>query len=112
METGKTVVKTGKALTMQAAVNLMEKHNVTAEWDEKSGQHVVAFSADSVTYKMWLENEHSVNYKSALAHKYNLAGTSAWSYNFANEKVWAVFADNLKNTVHYEEWKSKNTMNP
>ncbi len=111
-ETGKTVVKTGKALTMQAAVNLMEKHNVTAEWDEKSGQHVVAFSADSVTYKMWLENEHSVNYKSALAHKYNLAGTSAWSYNFANEKVWAVFADNLKNTVHYEEWKSKNTMNP
>jgi hypothetical protein len=43
-----------------------------------------------------------------LAHKYNLAGTSAWSHNFANEKVWDVFADNLKNIAHYEEWKSKN----
>ncbi|MBP7175922.1 MAG: glycoside hydrolase [Thermoclostridium sp.] len=109
---GKTTAKTGKALTMQAANSLMEKNNVQPQWDERSGQYSVSFTDGGVTYKMWLENEHSVNYKSALAHKYNLAGTSAWSYNFANEKVWAVFAENLKNTVHYEEWKTKNAKNP
>ena len=109
---GKTTVKTGKALTMQAANSLMEKNNVQPQWDERSGQYSVSFTDGDITYKMWLENEHSVNYKSALAHKYNLAGTSAWSYNFANEKVWAVLAENLKNTVHYEEWKTKNAKTP
>jgi spore germination protein YaaH len=109
---GKIIAKTGKALTMQDANNLMEQNNAQPQWDERSGQYVVSFTAGDVTYKMWLENEYSVNYKSALAHKYNLAGTSAWSHNFANEKVWAVFAENLKNTVHYEEWKAKNARNP
>lgn len=111
-ENGKIVAKTGKALTMQAATSLIEKHNAIPQWDEKSAQHVVSYSVDGVTYRMWLENEHSVNYKSSLVHKYNLAGTSAWSHNFANEKVWAVFAENLKNTIHYEEWKSKNPKSP
>lgn len=107
-ENGKTTVKTGSALSMEAAARLIEKNGAAPEWDEKSGQHVVSFTSEDITYKMWLENEFSVNYKSALAHKYNLAGTSAWSHNFANDKVWAVFAENLKNTAHYEEWREKN----
>jgi|LSQX01.2.fsa_nt_gb spore germination protein YaaH len=111
-ESGKIKAKTGKALSMQAAVRLMEENNAVAQWDEKSAQYVVAYTRDDVTYKMWLENEHSVNYKSALAHKYNLAGTAAWSHNFANEKVWTVFAENLKNTTHYEEWRAKNITQP
>lgn len=111
-ENGKLTAKTGKALTMQAAASLMEENNVVAQWDERSGQHVAEFTSGNTTYKMWLEDEHSVNYKSALVHKYNLAGTAAWSHNFANEKVWLVLAENLKNTVHYEEWKSKNPETP
>jgi spore germination protein YaaH len=106
-ESGKVRAETGKALSMEAAARLIEENGAQPVWDEKSGQYVVAFEKDNVTYKMWLEDEHSVNYKSILAHKYNLAGTSAWSHNFANEKVWDVFAENLKKIAHYEEWKGK-----
>ena len=60
---------------------------------------------------MWLENHHSVNLKSSLVHKYNLAGTSSWSHNFANEEVWTVLAQNLKNTTHYNEWHSQYALN-
>ncbi|MDI9483035.1 MAG: glycosyl hydrolase family 18 protein [Bacillota bacterium] len=107
-ENGKVKVETGKALSMEAAAKLIEENGAQPVWDEKSGQYAVTFENDDVTCKMWLEDEHSVNYKSILAHKYNLAGTSTWSHNFANEEVWDVFAENLKNIAHYEEWKSKN----
>lgn len=106
-ENGKVVAKTGKALSINAAQLLIEENQVSPVWDEKSGQYVVSFEKDNVTYKMWLENEYSVNLKSALVHKYNLAGTATWSHNFANDKVWDVFAQNLKNTTHYEEWRSQ-----
>ncbi|NLY19380.1 MAG: glycoside hydrolase [Clostridiaceae bacterium] len=98
----------GNALSIEAASRLIAENNAVPVWDEESGQYVVSFEKDNVVYKMWLENEHSVNQKTALAHKYNLAGTSTWSHNFANDKVWTVFAENLKNIIHYEEWRAKN----
>lgn len=106
-ENGKVTAKTGKALSINAANLLIEDNKATPVWDAVSGQYVVSFVKDNITYKMWLENEYSVNMKTALVHKYNLAGTATWSHNFANEKVWEVFAQNLKNTSHYEEWKNK-----
>lgn len=106
-ENGKVTAKTGKALSINAAELLIEENKASPVWDDESGQYVVSFKKDSVTYKMWLENEYSVNMKTALVHKYNLAGTATWSHNFANDKVWAVFAQNLKNTTHYEEWRTQ-----
>ncbi|NLM10645.1 MAG: glycoside hydrolase [Clostridiaceae bacterium] len=106
-EKGKITAKTGKALSINAAELLIQENQATPVWDAESGQYVVSFEKDNVTYKMWLENEYSVNLKSALVHKYNLAGTATWSHNFANDMVWAVFAQNLKNTNHYEEWKNQ-----
>ena len=98
----------GNALSIEAASSLISENKAVPEWDEVSGQYTVSFEKDNIVYKMWLENEHSVNQKTALAHKYNLAGTSAWSHNFANDEVWTVFAENLKNISHYEEWRNKN----
>jgi len=106
-ENGKVTAKTGKALSIKAAELLIEENNVSPVWDAESGQYVATFNKDNITYKMWLENEYSVNMKSALVHKYNLAGTATWSHNFANDKVWAVYAQNLKNTIHYEEWRTR-----
>jgi len=107
-EKGNMTASTGKALSMDAAARLINENGAVPVWDEESGQYTVSFVKDGVTYKMWLENEYAVNRKSALVHKYNLAGTSAWSHNSANKEVWKVFAENLKNTAHYEEWKEKN----
>lgn len=106
-ENGRKVAKTSKALSINAAKLLIEENNAVPVWDAESGQYVVSFEKDNRTYKMWLENEYSVNLKTSLVHKYNLAGTAAWSHNFANDRVWTVFADNLKKTVHYEEWMNK-----
>jgi|BioPla2DNA2_1021312.scaffolds.fasta_scaffold00297_26 spore germination protein YaaH len=108
---GKVTAKTGKALTIQAAERLIEENNAIPVWDEESGQYKVTYEKENVTYKMWLENHHSVNLKSSLVHKYNLAGTSSWSHNFANEEVWTVLAQNLKNTTHYNEWHSQYALN-
>jgi len=106
-ENGKITAKTGKALSISAAEQLIQENNAVPVWDAESGQYVVTFEKDNKTYKMWLENEYSVSLKSSLVHKYNLAGTATWSHNFANDGVWAVYAQNLKKTIHYEEWRSQ-----
>ena len=106
-DNGKVTAKTGKVLSIKAAELLIQENQAIPFWDSESGQFVVFFEKDNVTYKMWLENEYSVNLKSSLVHKYNLAGTATWSHNFANDRVWDVFALNLKNTTHYEEWRSQ-----
>jgi spore germination protein YaaH len=98
----------GNALSIEAAARLIAENEAMPEWDEKSGQYAVFFEKGNTVYKMWLENEHSVNQKTSLAHKYHLAGTATWSHNFANDEVWTVFAENLKNISHYEEWRNKN----
>jgi len=105
---GKITASTNNALNMETAAGLIQENAAEPEWDEKSGQYTVTFVKDDITYKMWMENEYSVNQKSSLAHKYNLAGTSAWSHNFANKEVWMVFAENLKDITHFEEWKGRN----
>lgn len=106
-DSGKIIATTGRALSINAAELLIDENEALPIWDEESGQYTVSFEKDNITYKMWLENEYSVNLKSSLVHKYDLAGTATWSHNFANDEVWSVLNRNLKNTTHYEEWKSQ-----
>ena len=55
---------------------------------------------------MWIEDQNSVNMKTSLIHKYNLAGACVWAANFADKNVFNIFERNLKHIKSYEEWKT------
>ena len=77
-------------------------------WNPVQGQYSATYEKDGKTIRMWIEDADSVNAKSSLILKYNLAGACIWAANFANESVWPVLERNLKEITHYEEWKSLN----
>lgn len=104
---GKTKVSS-QAMTMEAAKKAIKDNNGTTKWDEESGQFYGEYKKDNATYKVWLEDDNSINMKSALAQKYNLAGVASWSRTYETAEVWNVLNKNLKVLDSYQAWVSEN----
>lgn len=99
---------TNEALTMDAARKNIKDNNGTVKWDEESGQFYGEYKKDNITYKVWLEDESSINLKSSLIQKYNLAGAASWSRTFEVAEVWNVLNKNLKTIDSYQTWVAEN----
>ncbi len=98
-----------KVLSMDAARKLVNDNNVEIMWDEKSGQFYAEYKNDGKTYKVWLEDENSINLKSSLVLKYKLAGACAWRRGDESPVIWEVLNKNLKLARNYSEWMESNT---
>ncbi len=105
---GKIKVSNPKVLSMEDAKKLVKENNAPVTWDEKSGQFYAEYKKDNATYKVWLEDENSINLKSALAQKYKLAGTAAWRRSDEAQAVWGVLNKNLKVLENYQDWAAEN----
>lgn len=105
---GKTIVSSPKALSMEDAKKLIKDNNAQTKWDEASGQFYTEYKKDNASYKIWIEDENSINLKSALVQKYNLAGAASWRRGFESPEIWSVLARNLKTTGNYQEWLAIN----
>ncbi|MCP8616400.1 glycosyl hydrolase family 18 protein [Salirhabdus salicampi] len=79
-----------QALTMTQAKEWIDEYNVTPVYDENTGQDYVEYevSDKQTVYKLWLENDRSLQKRVELVHKYKLAGIASWSRYFANERIW------------------------
>lgn len=97
-----------EALSMEQSRKFIKEKNANAHWDEESGQFYMEFSDKTATYKMWLEDENSINLRLGLVHKYKLAGAASWSRNFGIPEVWEVAYANLKSIRGYQQWKESN----
>lgn len=104
---GKTGL-TSQALSMSAAGRIIKENNAAVNWDEPSGQFYSEYVKDGATYKVWLEDANSVNLRTSLVQKYDLAGAAAWRLNFEVPAVWTGIVNNLKTIKSYDEWKKLN----
>ncbi|MCF6462071.1 hypothetical protein C3E89_01580 [Clostridium sp. Cult1] len=85
-----------QALSMESANRFIEENNMELEWDEESGQYYGEISKDGVVYKIWLEDTNSIELKSSLVNKYNLAGIASWRKGFETEKIWPAISNMIK----------------
>ena len=88
------VVKTG-AISMQAAQNMADENNAQITYSEKDGQYIANWQKDGYSYRIYLENMHSVDLKTSLIKKYNLAGAASWRRGLETEDVWQAIKNNL-----------------
>jgi spore germination protein YaaH len=81
---------TAKALTMDQVKLLLAEKGLTPAYDEESGQNYTEYydEAEKATYKIWLEDESSLQKRAALAVKYELAGVGTWSRFFGDQTAW------------------------
>lgn len=83
-------VVTSKAYGMDAIDRIVAEHGAEKTWNDECGQYYAEYEADGNTYKVWLEEEESIEQKAALIREYNLAGISAWKLGFERQDIWDI----------------------
>lgn len=84
-----------KAISMNAARNILKKDNIIKLWDENAGQYYVVYVEDNKIHKIWVEDAKSIKLKTDLVNKYNLAGVAAWRRGFETEEIWTTIDKNI-----------------
>ena len=77
-------------LGLTSAKKWMNNNITTPVWLEESGQYFGEVVKSGTTYKMWLEDETSIEKKLSLMQEYKLAGAAFWSSDLDNSSVWDV----------------------
>jgi spore germination protein YaaH len=83
-------VVTSRAYGMDAVERIVSEHGAEKTWNDECGQYYAEYEADGNTYKVWLEEEESIEQKAALIREYNLAGISAWKLGFERQDIWDI----------------------
>lgn len=78
------------AYGMDAAAAKVSDNGATPEWDEETGQYYAEYESDGSLYRIWLEEEKSIEEKAKLIKEYDLAGISAWKLGFERMSIWDV----------------------
>lgn len=76
------------AYSMDEAAQVVKDAGVQAQWDEETGQNYAEWEADGGTYKIWLEDNRSLEEKLKVIKSNNLAGVAEWSLGMESSSVW------------------------
>ena len=90
VSTGGNTEITSEAYSMTNAANVLSDNRVELKWDEEAGQHYGEYVVDDATYKMWLEDEASIEAKMKLIGQADVAGVAVWKLGLEKNKVWDV----------------------
>lgn len=77
-------------------VNNLIPSNATKTWDEDLQQYYVEYKKGGATYKIWVEDEKSIEAKLDLVSKYNLGGAAYWEYDRATNSIWNLIESKIK----------------
>ena len=83
---------TSQAIGMQEAETAVANAGVTASWDEETQQNYAEWTADGNTYKIWLEDEQSLEATLKVMQEYDLAGAAAWKLGFEKSGIWELIS--------------------
>lgn len=73
---------------MQTVENRYTVNGAQAEWDDKTGQYYVEYENGGKTYKIWIENEASLEEKLKVMKGNSLAGAAYWKLGLERESAW------------------------
>ena len=89
-----TVINAEK-YNMQMMQEYITTNKIESKLDSVSKQNYINYTKGITTYKMWLEDEYSINQKAQLAAKYNLAGVSIFKSGMELGKIYSGISNSL-----------------
>lgn len=95
VQDGQTVV-TSTAYSMEGALNVLSQNNADIIWDDSVKQYYCQYMIGDITYRIWLEDERSIEEKTKLITEYDLAGAAGWKLGLEKKEVWEVLYKYLK----------------
>lgn len=81
-------VTSSTALGMSEAEKRLSANGVTPAWSEADGQLYGEYQQGEVTYRIWLENDASMELRLALMKERGLAGASFWKLGLEKSSIW------------------------
>ena len=69
--------------------------NASIEWDDELKQYYIEYDQNGATYKLWSEDEKSLEAKLSLIDKYNLAGAAYWQKDMETSNIWKIISEKL-----------------
>lgn len=89
---GQTKV-TSKAYSMASMKELLNSKKVELTWLEDIGQYYGEYEEDGIVYKVWLEDEKSMQMRMDIARTYDVAGIAAWKIGLEDETIWPIISN-------------------
>lgn len=86
---GKIKVK-GYTQTMPESDAIVILRGISPLWMDNLGQYFYSYVLNGKTYKVWVENEQSIERKMQLVNKYGLAGAAGWRKGHEKPEIWPV----------------------
>lgn len=81
---------TSDAYAMSYGEELLKNNGVEPVWDDAAGQYYGEYEKDNAVYKIWLEEEESIEAKMKLIHQADVAGIAGWKLGLEKESIWDV----------------------
>ncbi len=78
------------SLSMTEAKGVIKDNGVKSTWDAKTGCNYAEFQKDGATYRLWQEDDKSLEEKMKAVYEANMAGTAAWKLGLESESAWNV----------------------
>ena len=79
------------------AVDIVLPADAERVWDDTLKQDYVEYEKEGYKYKMWVEDEKSIQAKLSLMQQYNLGGVAFWEKDREIENIWSSVAEVIKN---------------
>lgn len=73
---------------MQTTEDLCTANGAEPVWSEEDGQYVVEYESEDKTFKVWIENESSLEEKLKVLKEHGLAGAAYWKLGLERPSAW------------------------
>lgn len=77
-----------EAVGMSEAESRVAANNANMEWLDDCGQYYAEYQYQGNTYKIWMEEQNSIEKKLNVMKSNNLAGASFWKLGYEKNSIW------------------------
>ncbi len=78
------------ALRLQTAINFVNNHDFTFEFDAQAGQNYGEATDGNILYQIWMEDTVSLENRLDLVYDFDLAGVAVWALDYGTPEMWEV----------------------
>lgn len=84
-----------ESFSMTPAANWIKDNNIETVWDDTYGCYYAELKKDGVVYRMWQEEDRSIEEKMKVIYEADVAGIAAWKLGLETESIWNVITPYL-----------------
>ncbi|MBN2796437.1 MAG: hypothetical protein JXR88_13580 [Clostridia bacterium] len=94
IESGGSV--TSKSIGIKHLEGVLEDQDYELSYDEENQINYISYRSDGKLYRIWLEDETSIQRRIELVNEYKLPGIGTWSKEFVKEDTYSIIREFLE----------------